>query len=108
MVRRRALFLLWLVLAYPGAALTQQRVIPDDAKRGYVRHVGGFVISIDGNEARLAAGAVIRDQKNLIVVPTSLPPAGAWADYTKDASGQVSRVWLLTPQEQARPVKAQQ
>jgi len=107
MARRRALFLLSLVLAYPGAALTQQRVIPEQAKRGYVQHVGGPEISIDGRPARLAPGAAIRDQKNFIVVPGSMPRAGAWADYTKDASGQVSAVWLLTPAERARPKKEQ-
>jgi hypothetical protein len=52
----------------------------------------------------LAPGAVIRDQKNLIIVPTGLPAGGAWAGYVLDRNGQIFRVWLLTPEEQSRPI----
>jgi len=52
---------------------------------------------------QLAAGAVIRDQQNLIIVPVTIPRRGAWAAYKLDRDGQIFRVWLLTPDELARP-----
>jgi len=33
----------------------------------------------------------------------TLPREGAWAAYNLDRDGQVFRVWLLTPDELARP-----
>jgi len=36
-------------------------------------------------------------------VPVSIPREGAWANYILDRSGQIFRVWLLTPEELARP-----
>ena len=52
---------------------------------------------------QLAAGAVIRDQQNLIIVPVTIPREGAWAAYSLNRDGQIFRVWLLTPDELARP-----
>ena len=77
--------------------------VPEDARRGYLRHVEGMGVTLDGKPAQLAAGATIRDQQNLIVVPVSLPPQGVWADFILDRDGKVFRAWLLTPQELARP-----
>jgi hypothetical protein len=102
MALRRALLLLSIVLAYAPAAPAQERAIPEGAKRGYVRHALEMLVSVDGKRIRLAPGATIRDQKNLIIVPTAMPQEGAWADYLEDANGQIFRVWLLSPEEQAR------
>jgi hypothetical protein len=61
-------------------------------------------VTMDGKPMQLAASAIIRDPRNLIVVPVSIPSEGAWARYILDRSGQIFRVWLLTPEELARPV----
>ncbi|MSQ70864.1 MAG: hypothetical protein EXR27_06185 [Betaproteobacteria bacterium] len=82
------------------------RSIPDAAKRGVIRPVGGMVVSIDGVTALLSPAARIRDQQNLIIVPSALPSEGATARYDIDVDGQVQRVWLLTPEEMARPEKS--
>ena len=102
MALSRALLLLSIVLACSRPAAAQQRTIPAEAQRGYVVHVQEAAVSIDGAPARLAPGATIRDQLNLIIVPTALPREGAWADYVKDRDGQISRLWLLTAEERAR------
>ena len=94
--------LLW---AAPGVSQTRSEPIMAEAWRGYLRHVAEMDVTIDGRPVRLAAGAVIRDQRNLIVVPTGLPREGAYADFVVNGDGQIYRVWLPTPEELARPRK---
>ena len=108
MALRRALVLLSLVLACPAFVSAQQRAIPDEAKRGTLRLGQAGLVSVDGHRARLAPGVSIRDQNNLLIVPSALPRGGAVASYIEDASGQIARIWLLTPAEQAKPVKQSQ
>jgi hypothetical protein len=62
-----------------------------------------MAVTVDDKAMQLAAGATVRNQQNLIIVPMSLPREGAWAAYELDRNGQVFRVWLLTPDELARP-----
>jgi hypothetical protein len=62
-----------------------------------------MAVSVDDKAMQLAAGATIRNQRNLIIVPMSIPREGAWADYMLDRDGRIFRVWLLTPDELARP-----
>lgn len=102
---RAAYFALLPTLLRTAAAVAQTRPvpIPKDSARGYLRHVMETAVTVDGKPMQLAAGATIRDQRNLIVVPASIPREGAWANYILDRSGQIFRVWLLTPDELARP-----
>ncbi len=85
-----------------GAAAAQVRTLPPDTERGFIRHVEGMSVSINGRPMRLAPGATIRGQDNLIIVPTALPADGALAEYLVNRDGEVSRVWLLTPDEAKR------
>ena len=43
------------------------RTIPADAKRGVMSPVQGMTVEIDGKRIELAAGAQIRDGRNMIV-----------------------------------------
>jgi len=101
-MRRRLLALLICVLVVPAAALAQVRQIPDAAKRGSIVHVQDSIVEVDGQRMRLSPGAQIRSRDNLFIVPMSLPP-GAPVKYTLDGSGQIHRVWVLTPEEVAAP-----
>jgi hypothetical protein len=65
-------------------------------------HVEAMLVEINGERVQLAAGAQIRDRANMIVLPAALPP-GSLVKYTRNAQGQVARVWILTPQEIAQP-----
>ena len=85
-----------------SAAQAQFRTIPPDAKRATLRHVQAMIVEIDGKRTQLAAGAQIRDGRNMIVVPTAIPP-GVRIKYLTDTQGQVSRIWILSPQEAAQP-----
>src|SRR5665647_2792170 len=102
-MNRRLLYLIGgIILSFANPTLAQMRQIPADTPRGWLRHVQETAIAIDDKPLQLAPGAAIRNQQNMIVVPVSLPGEGALAEYQLDASGQVARVWLLTPEEAAR------
>src|SRR5258708_24473618 len=92
--------LLW---AASGLAQTRPSPIPQDSKRGYIRHVQEMAVTVDDKAMQLAAGAIIRDQRNLIIVPVTIPREGAWAAYNLDREGQISRVGLLSPSRRGRP-----
>jgi hypothetical protein len=85
-----------------AAAAAQLRTIPADAKLGTMRHLRDTIVEIDGQRARLSAGAQIRSDTNMIVLPTALPP-DSLVKYQLNEAGQVHRVWILTPQEAAQP-----
>jgi len=85
-----------------GTAQAQLRSIPPAAKRATLSHVQGMTVELDGKHTELAAGAQIRDARNMIVLPTALP-AGVLVKYLPDSQGQVWRVWILSPQEAAQP-----
>lgn len=91
----------------PMLAAGQTRPISADARRGVIQHVSDLIVTVDGDQKRLAPGATIRDRRNLIIVPVALPPEGSLADYVLDANGQILRVWLLTEEEAARPKRRQ-
>ena len=92
-----------LLLSFAAAAAQAQlRSIPEDAKRATLSHVEGMTVLIDDQKMLLAAGAQIRDGRNMIVVPAMVPP-GIVVKYLLDAQGQVGRVWILSPQEAAQP-----
>ena len=106
-MRIRLLALLLCALLLPALAAAQLRPIPDSARRGYLTYVEGPVVEIDGQRMHLAPGAQIRGENNLIVMPMSLPP-GVLVKYTLDKSGEIYRVWALTPEEAAAPDRVQQ
>ena len=87
--------------AAPVLAQLRSTPIPGNAKLGHIRHVEGMAVTVSRRPMQLAAGATIRNQRNLIVVPVSLPREGAWAAFTLDRDGRISQVWLLTPEELA-------
>jgi len=58
-------------------------------------------ILLNGQSARLAPGARIRDQNNMIVVPSALTGGRYLVNYNIDTSGLVKEVWVLRPEEAA-------
>ena len=92
-------------LAGSGAALAQLRSIPDDAKRGQLRHVREMIVEIDGDRVLLSPGSQIRSIENRIVLPSALPQESVLVKYMTDTAGLVHRVWILSQEEAARPDK---
>ncbi len=98
----RSLLLFLCITLGAGAAQAQFRTIPADAKRATMSHVEGMTVRIGGKLMLLAAGTQIRDDRNMIVVPTAVPP-GVLVKYQLDTQGLVGRVWILSAQEAAQP-----
>jgi hypothetical protein len=103
MIKRTAAFAL--LAGFAVLAFAQLRTIPEDAKRGVMRHVQETIVEIDGKRRLLSAGAQIRSQSNRILVPTAVPPDSD-VKYRLDQEGLVRQVWLLTPHEAAAADKA--
>ena len=71
--RAACLALLLLFGAVPVLAQTRPSPIPEDSRRGYIRHVEEMAVTVDDKAMQLAAGATVRNQQNLIIVPMSIP-----------------------------------
>jgi hypothetical protein len=87
-----------LLLFLPLAAAAQLRTIPQEAKRGEIRHLQDMLVEIDGKQQRLSPGAQIRDVNNRLVLPVSLSEKSE-VKYLLDTSGLVHRVWILSAKE---------
>jgi len=88
-------------LATPGAAQVQ-RNFPATALRGAFVVVDPPAVMLNGEPARLAPGARIRDANNLQQLSGSLVGAKLLVHYTVDSLGLIQDVWILSPQEAAR------
>jgi len=102
MIRSLSIAVLIACAAQAAQAQSMLRTIPPDTKRGTLSFVQGMTVEIDGKRVDLAAGAQIRDGRNLIVLPTAVPP-GVLVKYQLGPDGKLARAWILTPQESAQP-----
>jgi hypothetical protein len=89
------------LLALPATAQVQ-RNFPQTALRGAIVVGTAPEISVNGQLARLAPAARIRDGNNMAVMPSALYGGKFLVHYTVDNSGLVKDVWILTPEEAAR------
>jgi hypothetical protein len=106
MIPFRHLLLAVAAAGLAGAALAQLRAIPPDAKRGNLTPLNPphpTAVELDGKRMELSAGSQIRDGRNMIVLPNTLPQATMQVKYQLGLDGKLHRVWLLTPQEAAQP-----
>jgi len=94
--------LLMLVLLGLGCvpAAHAGRVFPADARAGVVKDFAYPMVQVDDNAYRLSPGALIYDRFNRTIAPNYLPQ-GAKVLYRIDGQGQLSKMWLLTPEEAA-------
>ena len=98
-MRKLMLLLAFLVCAAPALA---QRALPADAKRATIGDRQALPMVQIGNDVlRLAPGGIIVDTNNRTITHGQLPP-GAEVLYVTDKNGDVLRIVLLTPEEQAR------
>ena len=88
-------------IAVATAQLMHQRQLPGDGLRGDLGAPLPLPMVQIGREVlRLSPGAVVYDAQNRTIVQSALPSEGAVL-YTKDANGDVQRLYILTPSEQA-------
>jgi|SRR5271156_5334452 len=102
---RKALLLLVLgteVWADMAHAQVQLRTLPASAKSAILGQPQPMPkVQLNRKVFQLAPGAVISDQNNRIILQEALP-AGAAVAFTTDMNGNVSRIYILTAQEQAQ------
>ena len=89
------------VAAMPVAAQAP-RNFPATALRGEITISQPPELSLNGQLARLAPGARIRGQDNLLVLSGTLVGQRLLVHYTRDPGGNLLDVWILTPAELAR------
>jgi hypothetical protein len=91
-----------LALALPAAAQVQ-RNFTHKALRGELAFGTPPEVTLNGKPARLAPGARVRDENNLVQMPAALAGRKAVVNYTLEAQqGMLLDVWILTPAEVAR------
>ncbi len=86
--------------ALPAAAQMARR-FPGSALRGEVVVTQPPEILLNRQPARLAPGARIRDQRNLLQVSGAAVNQRLVVNYTLDLNGQLLEVWVLSPEERA-------
>ena len=97
----RCALLVGLALATPAWAQAQ-RNFPAHALRGEMLVLQPPAVSIDGKPARLAPGARIRDERNMLAMSGAMVDRRVVVHYTIEPNGMLLDVWVLTPQELAR------
>ncbi len=110
-VGRLALFALPALLALPAAA-QMPRNFPAQALRGELQVLQPPEVLLNGRPARLAPGARIRGERNLMLLSGALAgQARQTVNYTVDGQGLLMEVWLLSADERARrpwPITAEE
>lgn len=89
------------LLASPSVH-AQQRPFPAQALRGELLIEQPPAVLLNGQPARLAPGARIRGENNLLMVSGALAGRRVTVHYTIDIQGLVLDVWVLTAEERAR------
>ncbi len=98
---RRLIFALWAVLLILPATAQIQRQFPQSALRGDIVFGQPPELLLNAEAARLAPGARIRAENNMIVLSGSLVGSRHVVHYTSDVQGQIKDVWILRPEERA-------
>jgi hypothetical protein len=88
-------------LALGVAGVLAARVLPNDAKFAEDAEFSYPYVRAKKQTLRLAVGVRIYNERNLIVMPATVPPR-ANVLFKTDINGDVSRVWILTDDE-AKP-----
>jgi hypothetical protein len=77
------------------------RPFPANALRGELQVTDPPNVLLNGKADRLAPGARIRSQQNMFVVSGAIIGQAYAVNYTREASGLLRDVWILTPEEAA-------
>mgnify|MGYP006888938401 FL=1 len=97
--------LLATALVAPFAATAQvARPFPADALRAELQVLTAPEVLIAGKAARLAPGARIRGENNLLLMPGELAGARLLVHYTQEGDGLVQDIWVLNAAERANKV----
>ncbi len=90
------------LLLAAGAAAQTSRPFPATALRGALVVTQLPEVLLNGTADRMSPGARIRGANNMLQTPASLTGQKLLVHYTREPSGLVHDVWILTPDEAAR------
>ena len=90
----------WLLVAAAGAQTS--RPFPAAALRGALVVTQPPDVLLNGAAERLSPGARIRGANNMLQMSGSLVGLKLLVHYTREPSGLVHEVWILTPDEAER------
>jgi hypothetical protein len=91
-----------LLVAAPALA---ERDFPARALRGEMTALQYPYMKIGSKTLHMSAGSRIYNDKNMIVMPASVPSQKTPIMFTLDLSGDIATVWLLSAEEaKARPM----
>ena len=100
--RLRVLALVAMLAAMAPAQAQLPRSFPANALRGELLVVQPPDVMLNGVPARVAPGARIRGQNNLLQMSGALVGAKLLVHYTPDPEGLLLNVWVLTAEEAGR------
>jgi len=83
------------------AAAQVQRNFPANALRGELVIVQPPQVQLNGQTAQLAPGSRIRGENNMLAMSGALIGQRLIVHYTRDLTGGLLDVWVLTPAERA-------
>lgn len=86
-------------LASPPAQAQMQRLFPHGVQRAQISFVEPPQVLLDGRPERLAPGARVRNEHNMIALSGTLRGQTFIVNYLRDPAGVVRDIWILTPQE---------
>jgi len=75
------------------------RTFPIGTLRGKFMVTSAPDVELDGHADRLAPGARIRSEQNMLVMAGAIVGQKYLVNYTRDAAGLLREVWILTPNE---------
>lgn len=90
------------LLAVQTSHAQMQRMLPANGKRGMTGEQRPLpVVMINGQAAKLAPGGIIFDTNNRTVLHQQLPAdTDVW--FQLNMTGDIQRIYILTPDERAR------
>ena len=95
--RLSALTMIWIsLLAAP--TVDAERQLPHDGKYVKDAQFNYPFVKMGKQVLRLAVGGKIYNEQNLIIMPVSAP-GKADVLYRVDLNGEISQIWILTPEE---------
>ena len=90
------------LLLATGAAAQTSRPFPATALRGTLQVVQPPDVLVNGTADRLSPGARIRGNNNMLQMSGALVGVKLLVHYTREPSGLVHDVWILTAEEADR------
>ncbi len=88
------------------SATAVDRWFPAGAKRGVASFAAYPKLAIDGVERTAGPGLRIWNTHNRIQFRSNTKGDKVIINYTEDAYKYIDRIWILTPQEAAKPLKS--